>query len=97
MKSMHGIQGEEESLVLCEGEGGGDDEDELLRDRRRRSIDQNQTLGGGVGQVNRQTLQSEIPMRGGGFQRRIVTEDYTRDVQHHGLASQTDKFDDQSG
>ena len=94
---MQGIQGEEKSLVMCEGEGGGDDDDELLRDRRRQNIDQNQTLGGGVGQINRQTLQSEILLRGGGLQSRILTDYYTRDVQQHGLASQTDKFDDQSG
>ena len=96
-KDVYNRQGEEKGLVLGECEDGGDHDEELLRDRRLLSVDQNQTLGGWVGQMNRQTLQGKILLKEGDIQRGILTEHYAKDVQHHDLASQTDNFDDPSG
>ena len=85
----------EEGLVL------GVDEEKvvfdvgLARHRRDTRVDQNQTLGGWVGQLSRQTLQGEILLKQGGLQRRILAEYSTPDVQEHVVASMTDKPDDQ--
>ena len=83
-------------LVLGDGEGRGVVDDGLARDRRKSRVDQNQTLGGWVGQLSRQTLQGEILLKQGVLQRGILTEYSTEDVQEHVVASQTDKPDDLS-
>ena len=93
-QDVYSRQMKAKDLVLGDGEGRGVVDDGLARDRRRSRVEQNQTLGGWVGQLSRQTLQGEILLKQGVLQRGILTEYSTEDVQEHVVASQTDKPDD---